>query len=222
MMKKSLKLNAYLFIIAISVFGFACRNSQALIPQIEQVTENPQIGEIASPEIRKILESATKQTKITKNYDPNYVVIPYPNGDVPMETGVCSDVVIRSFRAAGVDLQKEIHEDMTENFAVYPQKWKLPKPDANIDHRRVPNLQKYFERKGKAISITDKAEDYKPGDVVSWDLNGKGMTHIGIVSNIFNENTNRYSIIHNVGAGAKIEDVLFDWKITGHFRYFQK
>ena len=161
-----------------------------------------------------------KQTGITKNYDPNYIVIAYPNGDVPAETGVCSDVVIRAFRNAGVDLQKEIHEDMAKNFPLYPTKWNLPKPDTNIDHRRVPNLKTFFDRKGKALSVTDKAENYKPGDVVSWDLNGKGMTHIGIVSNIFNENTNRYSIIHNIGAGAKIEDVVFDWKITGHYRYF--
>ncbi|CAN5588538.1 DUF1287 domain-containing protein [soil metagenome] len=206
----------------ISIFSFACSDSQTFIPQLEKQTtsEKPRISEIKSPEIKKVLESATKQTEITKNYDPNYVVIPYPNGDVPMETGVCSDVVIRAFRASGVDLQKEIHEDMAEKFSVYPKKWNLPKPDANIDHRRVPNLQTFFERKGKALPITDKAENYKPGDVVSWDLNGKGMTHIGIVSNIFNENTGRYSIIHNIGAGAKMEDVLFDWNITGHYRYF--
>ena len=184
------------------------------------LTRKPKLSQIASPEIKKLLESAFKQTEITKNYDPNYVVIAYPNGDVPPETGVCSDVVIRAFRNAGVDLQKEVHEDMAGNFSVYPNKWNLPKPDTNIDHRRVPNLKTFFERKGKALSVTDKAENYKPGDVVSWDLNGKGMTHIGIVSNIFNENTNRYSIIHNIGAGAKIEDVLFDWKITGHYRYF--
>lgn len=222
MMKNSLKSKLCLFtiIFAVSVFGFACRDSQAIIPQIERTAEKPPISEIASPEIRKVLESAKKQTEVTKNYDPSYVVIPYPNGDVPPETGVCSDVVIRAFRAAGVDLQKEVHEDMSENFAVYPQKWNLPKPDANIDHRRVLNLQKFFERKGKALPITDKAENYKPGDVVSWDLNGKGMTHIGVVSNILNENAERYLIIHNIGAGARAEDVLFDWKITGHYRYF--
>jgi uncharacterized protein len=220
MMKKLLKLNCCLFIFTISIFSFACRDSHALISQIGETAEKPQISEIASPEIRKILESAAKQTETTKNYDPNYIVIPYPNGDVPMETGVCSDVVIRAFRAAGVDLQKAVHEDMKGNFSAYPQKWNLPQPDTNIDHRRVLNLQKFFERKEKALPVSNKAENYKPGDVVSWDLNGKGMTHIGVVSNIFNVETKRYSIIHNIGAGAKIEDVLFDWKITGHYRYF--
>ena len=222
MIKKPLKSYLCLFtiIFAISVFNFACRNSHTIVSQIKRTTEQTQISEIKSPEIKKVLESAAKQTEVTKNYDPNYAVIRYPNGDVPPETGVCSDVVIRAFRAAGVDLQKEIHEDMTGNFSVYPKKWNLPKPDTNIDHRRVPNMQTFFDRKGKALPITDKAESYKPGDVVSWDLNGKGMTHIGVVSNIFNENTKRYSIIHNIGAGTKTEDVLFDWKITGHYRYF--
>ncbi len=212
----------FIFICIISIFNFACRDSQTFVPQLkkENATEKPLASEIKSPEIRKVLESAARQTEVTKNYDPNYVVIPYPNGDVPPETGVCSDVVIRAFRNAGVDLQKEIHEDMKGNFSVYPNKWNLPKPDTNIDHRRVPNLQKFFERKGKNLPITENAEKYKPGDVVSWDLNGKGMTHIGIVSNIFNESTKRYSIIHNIGAGARAEDVLFDWKITGHYRYF--
>jgi uncharacterized protein len=182
--------------------------------------EKPKLAEITSPEIRKMLESAQRQITITKSYSPDYVVIAYPNGDIEPEKGVCTDVVIRSFRAAGVDLQKAVHEDMQTNFAVYPTKWGLKSPDTNIDHRRVPNLQTFFTRKGKALPITDKAEDYKPGDVVSWDLNNKGLTHIGVVSNLWNENTKRYSIIHNIGGGAQAEDVMFDWKITGHYRYF--
>lgn len=208
------------------LFSFGCRTDNSNIAEKDKTNifsdshAEPKLSEINSPEIKKLLESAFKQTEITKNYDPNYAVISYPNGDVPQETGVCSDVVIRAFRNTGVDLQKEVHEDMAKNFAVYPKKWNLPKPDTNIDHRRVPNLQKFFERKGKALEITNNGDDYKPGDVVSWDLNGKGMTHIGLVSNIFNENTKRYSIIHNIGSGAKMEDVLFDWKITGHYRYF--
>lgn len=207
-------------------FVFACRTESRELAEKDEpkafsdARAKPEFSEIASPEIKKLLENAFRQTEITKSYDPAYVVIPYPNGDVPMETGVCTDVVIRAFRAAGVDLQKEVHEDMTGNFAVYPKKWNLPKPDTNIDHRRVPNLRKFFERKEKALPVTDKAENYKPGDVVSWDLNDQGMTHIGIVSSIFNESTKRYSIIHNIGGGARVEDVLFDWKITGHYRYF--
>lgn len=223
-MKKLVFSLAFISIVLASNFG--CRNEVSSFSEKGNTrifTESPaqqKISEITSPEIKKLLESANKQTEITKGYDPNYVVINYPNGDVPLETGVCSDVVIRAFRNAGVDLQKTVHEDMSENFAAYPKKWNLPKPDANIDHRRVPNLQTFFERKGKNLPITKTAEDYKPGDVVSWDLNGRGMTHIGIVSNMFNESTGRYLIIHNIGAGARAEDVLFDWKITGHYRYF--
>ncbi len=209
------------------LLGFACQanfssSSQTKSPFsiFQTVAEKPKFVELQSNEIKKLLESAAKQTTLTKSYDPNYTVIPYPNGDVPLQKGVCTDVVVRAFRAAGVDLQKEVHEDMTANFAAYPKKWNLKSPDANIDHRRVPNLQTFFERKRKSLPITKNAADYKPGDLVTWDLNGKGMTHIGLVSNFYNENTGRYSIIHNIGAGALVEDVLFDWKITGHFRYF--
>lgn len=179
-----------------------------------------ELAEITSDEIKKLLESAVEQTKVTKGYNPNYVVLPYPAGDVPMETGVCSDVVIRAFRRAGVDLQKEVHEDMSKNFAAYPKKWGLKSSDSNIDHRRVPNLQTFFTRKGKSVQITDKAQDYKPGDVVAWHLDNQGTTHIGLVSNVWNKSTKRFSIIHNIGGGTKAEDVLFDWKIVGHYRYF--
>lgn len=173
-----------------------------------------------SAEIKKLLESAVEQTTVTKSYDPAYVVIPYPNGDVAMEKGVCTDVVIRAFRKAGIDLQREVHEDMKANFAVYPKKWSLKSPDSNIDHRRVPNLQTFFARRGKSLPITQIAENYKPGDVVAWDLDGKGLTHIGIVSDIYDETTKRYRIIHNIGGGAQAEDRIFDWKIIGHYRYF--
>ena len=182
--------------------------------------EKPKPVEITSDEIKKLLESAVEQTTLTKIYDPAYVIIPYPNGDVPMEKGVCTDVVIRAFRRAGVDLQKAVHEDMKENFTAYPKKWNLPKPDTNIDHRRVLNLQTFFTRRGKSLTITEKAENYKPGDVVACDLDGNGLTHIGLISNFYNEKTKRYSIIHNIGSGAQIEDKLFDWKIIGHYRYF--
>lgn len=182
--------------------------------------EKPKLADINSDKIRKMLASAVEQTNLTKNYDPTYVVIPYPNGDVPIEKGVCTDVVIRAFRKAGVDLQKEVHEDMQPNFAVYPQKWNLKSPDTNIDHRRVPNLQTFFTRQGKSLPTTKNSEDYKPGDVIAWDLDGKGMTHIGIVSNAYNETSKRYLIIHNIGGGAQSEDVIFNWKIIGHYRYF--
>lgn len=192
------------------------------------VTSNPQQAEHKAvqsvedlpPKIKLMLKSAHEQTTVTKEYDPAYVVLPYPNGDVPPEKGVCTDVVIRAMRRAGVDLQKEVHEDMRANFSLYPQKWNLKKADSNIDHRRVPNLQTFFTRRGKSLPITERAENYQPGDIVAWDLDGKGMTHIGIVSNVFNSATKRYLIIHNIGRGAESEDVLFDWKIIGHYRYF--
>ena len=183
--------------------------------------ERPQLTELHSPKVRKMLESALQQTRTTTGYTQKYYVIKYPGGDVPSDTGACTDVVIRSMRNAGVDLQKDVHEDMKANFSDYPQKWGLSTTDTNIDHRRVPNLMKFFERKGKSLKITKNGKDYKPGDIVSWDLNGKGTTHIGVVSNRWNPDTKRYLIIHNIGGGTRLEDRLFDWEITGHYRYFE-
>lgn len=223
---KNPKLLFPVFLLLISSLNYACQtNSSSFARQrafapTPAPTEKPKLSEIESAEIKKLLESAVEQTKVTKGYDPAYVVIAYPKGDVPIETGVCTDVVIRAFRRAGLDLQKDVHEDMAANFNVYPKKWGLASPDTNIDHRRVPNLQTFFYRKGKSLPITDKAEDYRPGDVVAWDLDGKGMTHIGLVSNFWNESTGRYSIIHNIGGGVQAEDRIFDWKIIGHYRYF--
>ena len=217
----------FVFLFFLIACSFGCQTDFPIAAQREkQATqaaspvEKPKLSAIASVEIRRMLENAARQTEITKSYDPEYVVIVYPNGDVAPEKGVCTDVVVRAFRAAGVDLQKEVHEDMRENFAAYPKKWNLKSPDTNIDHRRVPNLQTFFARKGKSLPITSAGEDYKPGDVVAWDLDGKGLTHIGLVSNVWNEKTGRYSIIHNIGAGAMLEDRIFEWKITGHYRYF--
>ncbi len=170
--------------------------------------------------VRKVLESAAGQIGVTTGYTQDYFNIPYPNGDVPIATGACTDVVVRSLRAAGIDLQKEVHEDMRANFSAYPTKWGLTSPDTNIDHRRVPNLQTYFKRKGKSLAVTSDPASYKPGDIVTWDLNGQGMTHIGIVSHLWNERSKRHLIIHNIGAGTRAEDRLFDWKVTGHYRYF--
>jgi uncharacterized protein YijF (DUF1287 family) len=167
----------------------------------------------------KLVEAAVERTSHEVRYDPTYFVISYPGGDVPAEVGVCTDEVIRSYRAVGVDLQKLVHEDMSSAFDAYPRKWGLKKPDANIDHRRVPNLMTFFERQGAALPITQEARDYKPGDVVTWDLGG-GMTHIGIVVNVPSEaDENRLQIVHNIGAGPRMEDVLFAWKITGRYRY---
>jgi hypothetical protein len=167
----------------------------------------------------RLAEAAVERTSQEVRYDPTYFVIPYPNGDVPAEVGVCTDEVIRSYRKLGVDLQREVHEDIAKNFSAYPKKWGLKKPDTNIDHRRVPNLMVFFERKGASLPVTQKARDYRPGDVVSWDLGG-GLTHIGLVVNVFSEaDPERLLIVHNIGAGPKMEDVLFNWTITGHYRY---
>jgi uncharacterized protein len=214
------------FCISLLAFFIACQSDVATRAQQEQPTAfspsvaKPKLDQIENESIKKVLESAVEQTTLTKNYDPAYVVLPYPNGDVPIEKGVCTDVVIRGFRRAGVDLQREVHEDMAANFSLYPKKWGLKTADSNIDHRRVPNLQTFFTRKGKSLPITDKAADYKPGDVVAWDLDGKGLTHIGLISNIWSESSKRYLIIHNIGGGAQAEDRLFDWKVIGHYRYF--
>ena len=163
--------------------------------------------------------AALERTQHAVRYDPAYVRLQYPGGDVPADTGVCTDEVIRVYRALGIDLQKEVHEDMAAHFTAYPTKWGRREPDANIDHRRVPNLMVFFSRKGESLPITDRAEDYAPGDLVTWDL-GRGLTHIGMVVDRKAVFTRRYMIVHNIGAGPKMDDVLFDWKITGHYRYF--
>jgi uncharacterized protein YijF (DUF1287 family) len=171
-----------------------------------------------SPVLERLVAAANERTNHEVEYDGSYFKLDYPNGDVPAGKGVCTDEVIRSYRALGIDLQKEVHEDMQANFARYPTKFGLKTPDANIDHRRVPNLRVFFERKGKSLPITDEATDYRPGDIVTWDLNAS-QTHIGIVIDAPSATPGRYMILHNIGQGPKIEDVLFAWKITGHYRY---
>ncbi|WP_405205536.1 DUF1287 domain-containing protein [Aquimarina sp. LLG6339-5] len=151
-------------------------------------------------------------------YDPSYFSIKYPNGDVPSDKGVCTDVVIRAYRKLGIDLQKNVHEDMKVNFHLYPKNWGLSKTDKNIDHRRVPNLMKFFSRFGETKSNSNKAKDYLPGDIVSWSLGG-GLTHIGLVVNKKSSDQKRYLIVHNIGAGQVLADCLFDYKIIGHYRY---
>lgn len=173
----------------------------------------------SSPQLIQLVDAAVEQTKITTGYDPSYVKLNYPNGDVASETGVCSDVIVRAFRKTGIDLQKEVHDDMTLAWAEYPKKWGARGTDTNIDHRRVLNLNEYFERKGKSLPITENRADYLPGDVVAWDL-GDGLDHIGILTNLASEADQHYLIVHNIGAGARAEDVLMAWKITGHYRYF--
>jgi len=170
--------------------------------------------------ITDLIKAAKGRTLHDVTYDGSYYSISYPNGDVPTNVGVCTDVVIRSFRKVGVDLQKKVHEDMAGNFSLYPSKriWGLTKPDKNIDHRRVPNLQVYFERFGSSLQVTSTAKDYLPGDLVTWMLPGN-LPHIGIVIDEKSSDGNRPLIAHNIGAGPKINDILFDFPITGHYRY---
>ena len=172
------------------------------------------------PEIKKVIDSAIEQTQQTVQYDPSYTKLKYPNGDVPIERGVCADVIVRAFRSAGIDLQKEVHEDMSLHFAAYPAKWGARKPDSNIDHRRVPNLMTLFDRKAKSVPITRNSSDYVPGDVVAWELDNK-LLHIGLVSDVIANGTPNYLMVHNIGSGARIEDVLMAWKIIGHYRMWK-
>jgi uncharacterized protein YijF (DUF1287 family) len=170
---------------------------------------------------KQLVAAAIERTHHSVRYVPEYIRLPYPDGDVPADTGVCTDEIIRSYRAVGVDLQKEVHEDMLQNFAAYPNKrrWLLSHPDSNIDHRRVPNLMVFFRRKGESLPITDRDADYAPGDLVTWNLGGD-VPHIGIVVDQKSPESGRYMIFQNIGEGPKMEDVLFNWKITGHYRYF--
>lgn len=168
----------------------------------------------------RIAAGAEAQVGVTTLYDPSYVRLAYPMGDVPADRGVCTDVVVRAFRTAGVDLQAEVHRDMAAHFRRYPRDWGLARPDRNIDHRRVPNLETFFRRRGAAREISTKAEDYLRGDVVSWRLYRGGTPHIAIVTQGGGEGERGAPIlVHNIGAGARAEAVLFDWPITGWFRF---
>ena len=164
----------------------------------------------------RLVVSAREQVGVTVGYDPEYRTLTYPGGDVPRNTGVCTDVVTRALRVQGFDLQRTIHEDMAAHFAAYPQQWGLHAPDPNIDHRRVPNLMTFFKRHGWERAITAAAADYQPGDVVAWNLGG-GITHIGIVSDARNP-AGQPLVIHNIGQGTHEENVLFAFKIIGHYR----
>jgi len=166
----------------------------------------------------QLADSTLTLTRQSVRYDPAYFRIAYPNGDVPADRGVCTDVVIRAYRKMGIDLQKKVHEDMKANFSKYPKNWGLSRPDPNIDHRRVPNLMTFFTRHGTVKKKTTLAEDYLPGDIVCWQLE-RGMTHIGIVVNKKSADGQRYLIVHNIGGGQVAEDCLFDFKIIGHYRY---
>ncbi len=167
----------------------------------------------------KLTAAAIELTSDQVVYDGSYISIKYPGGDVAADRGVCTDVVIRAYRKLGVDLQKDVHEDMKRNFSIYPSRWGLKRPDTNIDHRRVPNLQTLFARKGQKLTVSANADDYLSGDLVTWALPGN-LPHIGIVTDLKSADGLRPLIVHNIGAGQVLEDMLFEFKITGHYRYY--
>ncbi|WP_227815130.1 DUF1287 domain-containing protein [Nitrogeniibacter aestuarii] len=168
-------------------------------------------------------EAAIARTQHVVKYDGSYRSIAYPNGDVPAGTGVCTDVVIRSYRALGIDLQQQVHEDMRAHFSRYPSKrlWGLTRTDTNIDHRRVPNLQVFFSRHGQALPRSRNAADYAAGDIVTWMLPGN-LPHIGIVTDQIDQASGTPKVVHNIGAGPQLDTVLFAWPVTGHYRYMPK
>ncbi|HYP02712.1 MAG TPA: DUF1287 domain-containing protein [Pyrinomonadaceae bacterium] len=210
-----------------AVNGSACsvprvvsqRNKQTTAPRAAAQTPTPTPKPIyESPVLERLVAAAIERASHEVEYDGTYYKLEYPGGDVPADKGVCTDEVIRSYRALGIDLQQEVHEDMAANFSRYPTKFGLTTTDTNIDHRRVPNLRVFFERKGRSLPVTDEATDYLPGDIITWDLNAS-QTHIGIMVDMPSATPGRYMILHNIGQGPKIEDILFAWKITGHYRY---
>ena len=166
----------------------------------------------------RLSDAALERTKHRVRYDGSYHRLAYPGGDVPAEIGVCTDVVIRAYRALGIDLQVEVHEEMAAAFEAFPKRWGLTRPDRNIDHRRVPNLRVFFERRGESLGVAREPEQFRPGDLVTWNVDGR-LPHIGIVVDRRSADGRRPLIVHNIGAGPRLEDVLFRHPMTGHYRY---
>jgi len=166
----------------------------------------------------RLTAAAMERLSHEVTYDGSYRRIDYPGGDVPAGVGVCTDLVVRAYRGVGIDLQRRVHEDMFVAFDAYPANWGHRRPDANIDHRRVPNLRVFLTRKGAELPASESAADYRPGDLVTWMLPGN-RPHIGIVSDRFSRDGHRPLIVHNIGAGPALDDMLFRFTITGHYRY---
>lgn len=210
------------FILAFGSLFIGCKNHDSVAQTQSSTVINTSIEKIVNPNTfaEKLSNAALSIIDSKVVYTSNYVGITYPNGDVPPKTGVCTDVVIRAYRKLNIDLQKEVHEDMLSNFSLYPnlKKWGLKTTDTNIDHRRVPNLEVFFERKGKKLPVSQNSDDYETGDIVTWMINDK-LPHIGIITHLKSEDGKRPMIAHNVGGGQVLEDCLFDYKIVGHFTY---
>ena len=200
-----------------------CQNMKRILIALLLIQLLPASGIAQNLLPKDITHAALARTQKDITYDGRYFSIPYPNGDIPDYLGVCTDVVIRTYRKSGIDLQKLVHEDMRANFALYPKRWGLRKPDRNIDHRRVPNLETYFSRHGQSFKVSKKPTSYRPGDLVTWDLDpGRSeLPHIGILVPSPNGKGQPW-VVHNIGAGPELSDSLFAWKITGHFRFLPK
>lgn len=212
----------FIFFIAFLLSFTSCNKQETLSDSKILISEKQEISSIENPNsfAEKVSNAAIQIIDKDVVYTPDYVKLKYPNGDVPAKTGVCTDVIIRAYRKLNIDLQKEVHEDMVANFTKYPnlKKWGLKTTDKNIDHRRVPNLEVFFGRKGKTLSITQKANDYKTGEIVTWMINDK-LPHIGIITHLKSKDGKRNLIVHNVGGGQVLEDCLFSYTIVGHFQY---
>ncbi|HEY1048443.1 MAG TPA: DUF1287 domain-containing protein [Prosthecobacter sp.] len=200
--------------LAILATGFWSLRASSTKEQAEAARQHmPQDGTFAA----KLVHAALDRTHHVVAYTPDYVRLDYPNGDVPANTGVCTDEVIRSYRALGFDLQKLVHEDMKRSFGAYPKAWGLKAPDKNIDHRRVPNLQTFFKRKGASLPVTQDATDYKPGDLITCTVAGR-LPHIALVVPAPDGGTTPW-IVHNIGHGPQCENRLFEFPLTGHYRW---
>lgn len=201
----------------------AILRTSALLAVILALASGPaavaQTASTQATQIQTVLDSTRARIALNELYDPSYVVLAYPGGDVANDRGVCTDVVIRAWRELGVDLQVLVHEDMRAHFGAYPKSWGLRRPDRNIDHRRVPNLQTYFKRHGASLPVSQDAAAYRPGDLVTWRLSGN-RPHIGIVSDRTAPGSERPLILHNIGAGTAEDDILFAYPITGHYRFY--
>lgn len=182
-------------------------------PAAQSPLPSPSFKPTPSP---PLVSAARAQLGVTRTYDPAYVELPYPGGDVPLDRGVCTDVVVRALRTQGLDLQQAMHEDMQAHFAKYPQQWGLTGPNTNIDHRRVPNQMLWFQRQGWSRPASMLPTDYAAGDIVAWKLNS-GPLHIGIVSDR-KATDGTPLVIHNIGNGTQEDDILFQHAIIGHYR----
>jgi uncharacterized protein YijF (DUF1287 family) len=207
-----------LYLLLIGFLFWSCNQKENNSFKAENISTVPQTQIFG----QKLSDAALSIIDPSIDYDPAYFKIEYPNGDVPKNKGVCTDVIIRSYRKLNIDLQKEVHEDMIEHFSEYPnlKKWGMTKTDTNIDHRRVPNLEIFFERNGQKLLISQNPQDYKTGEIVTWMINDK-LPHIGIITNKKSTDGKRNLIVHNVGGGQVLEDCLFEYKIVGHYKYYR-